>query len=57
MAKRKTIDEKQVDIDSSKIEIVNIEYPPAREGGKIVGEGAEAVPELVRLLREEAKVV
>ena len=57
MAKRKTINEKQVDINSSKIEIVNIEYPPAREGGKIVGEGAEAVPELVRLLREEAKVV
>ena len=25
--------------------------------GKIVGEGAEAVPELVRLLKEEAKVL
>ena len=57
MAKRKTIDEKQIEMDSPKIEIVNIEYPPAREGGKIVGEGADAVPELVRLLREEAKVI
>jgi len=57
MAKRKPIQEKQVEIDSPKIQIVNIEYPPAREGGKIVGEGADAVPELVRLLREEAKAV
>jgi electron transfer flavoprotein beta subunit len=57
MAKRKTIDEKQVEIESPKIEIKNIEYPPAREGGKIVGEGVDAVPELVRLLREEAKVI
>jgi electron transfer flavoprotein beta subunit len=31
--------------------------PPERSGGRIVGEGAEAVPELVRLLRTEAKVV
>jgi electron transfer flavoprotein beta subunit len=36
---------------------VNIEYPPTRKGGKIVGQGADAVPELVRLLREEAKAV
>ncbi|UCE06665.1 MAG: electron transfer flavoprotein subunit beta/FixA family protein [bacterium] len=57
MAKKKTIQEKQVEIDSPKIEIVNIEYPPTRKGGKIVGEGVDAVPELVRLLREEAKAV
>jgi electron transfer flavoprotein beta subunit len=32
--------------------------PPAeRPPGRIVGEGADAVPELVRLLREEAKVL
>ena len=57
MAKRKPIQEKEVEIDSPKIQIVNIEYPPTREGGKIVGEGVDAVPELVRLLREEAKAV
>jgi len=28
-----------------------------RPPGKIVGTGAEAVPELLRLLREEAKVI
>ncbi len=57
MAKKKTILEKQVAIDPPKIQIVNIEYPPTRKGGKIVGQGVDAVPELVRLLREEAKAV
>ena len=31
--------------------------PPERTGGRIVGEGVDAVPELVRLLRTEAKVL
>lgn len=57
MAKKKTIQQKQIDIASPKIEIVNVAYPPTRAGGKIVGQGVDAVPELVRLLREEAKVV
>lgn len=57
MAKKKIIQEKQVSIDPPKIQIVNIEYPPTRKGGKIVGQGVDAVPELVRLLREEAKAI
>jgi electron transfer flavoprotein beta subunit len=31
--------------------------PPERSAGRIVGEGADAVPELVRLLQHEAKVL
>ena len=57
MAKKKTIAEKQVALDSAKIKIINIEYPPTRKAGKIVGEGADAVPELVNLLRNEAKAI
>ncbi len=57
MAKRKQIEEKQIPLEEPAVEIVKFEYPPAREGGKIVGEGAEAVPELVRLLHDEAKVI
>jgi hypothetical protein len=34
-----------------------MEKPPAKPGGKIVGTDAGAVPELVRLLHEEAKVI
>ena len=39
------------------MEILRLEMPPERPPGKIVGKGVEAVPELVRLLKEEAKVL
>jgi len=39
------------------IEVVALTLPPERKEGKIVGEGVAAIPELVRLLREEAKVL
>jgi hypothetical protein len=31
--------------------------PAERQAGRIIGEGAAVVPELVRLLRDEAKVL
>jgi electron transfer flavoprotein beta subunit len=31
--------------------------PPERAAGRILGEGPDAVPELVRLLQTEAKVL
>ena len=34
-----------------------LELPAARGAGRIVGQGAAAVPDLVRALREEAKVI
>lgn len=39
------------------VEVLEMKYPPDRPEGKIVGEGPEAVPELVRLLKEEAKIL
>jgi electron transfer flavoprotein beta subunit len=39
------------------LKVLSMELPPPREGGKIVGEGVEAVGELVKLLQDEAKVV
>jgi len=40
------------------IEIVGVDIPPGRQAGKIIAGGpAEAAKELVRLLREEAKVI
>jgi electron transfer flavoprotein beta subunit len=56
-AKRIPIEEKTIDLPPDNIEILEINYPPQKPAGKIVGEGSEAVPELVRLLREEAKVI
>lgn len=41
----------------SRVEVVKMEYPLQRPAGRIVGKGVEAVPELVKLLREEAKII
>ncbi len=56
-AKRKPLEQKKADGGEGRIRISKLEYPPERAEGRIVGEGADAVPELVRLLREEAKVL
>ncbi|MBN1154664.1 electron transfer flavoprotein subunit beta/FixA family protein [candidate division KSB1 bacterium] len=56
MAKKKSVDLREGKADESKIVVTGYQYPPERKGGKIVGKGQEAVPELIRLLREEAKV-
>jgi electron transfer flavoprotein beta subunit len=56
-AKRKPLAEKEADAGASRIQIRSLAEPPERPDGRIVGEGAEAVQELVRLLREEAKVL
>jgi electron transfer flavoprotein beta subunit len=56
-AKKKPIDEKPAALGEPNLEVVSLALPPARSAGRIVGKGVEAVPELVRLLREEAKVI
>jgi electron transfer flavoprotein beta subunit len=56
-AKKKPIKEQPVVTGDSAIEIVALELPPPRKAGRVVGEGAAAVPELVRALREEAQVI
>jgi electron transfer flavoprotein beta subunit len=56
-AKRKPIEERQVPTAPSKVEVRAMKKPAAKNPGKIVGTDAAAVPELVRLLREEAKVI
>ena len=56
-AKKKPLEVKPVQPGTGALEIVALTPPPERKEGKIVGEGAGAVGELVRLLREEAKVL
>ena len=56
-AKKKPISEVDAVETDPVVEVVELIYPPSRPEGKIVGEGTEAVPELIRLLREEAKVL
>ena len=56
-AKKKPLEQKDAVVAESRLTVERLEYPPARVEGRIVGEGAAAVPELVRLLREEANVL
>ena len=56
-AKKKPIEERPAQLGDPVLEIVALALPPERKAGRIVGEGVAAVPELVRLLREEAKVI
>jgi electron transfer flavoprotein beta subunit len=56
-AKKKPLDVKPTSLGTGGLEIIALTPPPERKAGKIVGEGAAAVVELVRLLREEAKVL
>jgi electron transfer flavoprotein beta subunit len=52
------IDPATVGAEGAKLVVVNIEPPAARPPGKLIpGDAATAAKELVRLLREEAKVV
>jgi electron transfer flavoprotein beta subunit len=56
-AKRKPMAEKEAQGGEVRLVLKKLSYPPQRPAGRVVGEGPDAVPELVRLLREEAKAL
>jgi electron transfer flavoprotein beta subunit len=56
-AKKKTIEEARVELEPSATRVVKLELPPRRKEGRIVGEGAAAVPALLEALRTEARVL
>jgi electron transfer flavoprotein beta subunit len=56
-ATKKPLDEKPAQLGEPRLQVESLSYPPERSAGRIVGQGPDAVPELVRLLREEAKVI
>lgn len=56
-AKTKPIIEQVPSVVPMKVETQRIQKPPAKQPGKVVGTDISAVTELVRLLREEAKVL
>jgi electron transfer flavoprotein beta subunit len=56
-AKKKPLEIKPAQLGSARLMVTKIELPADRPPGRIVGEGADAVPELVRLLHDEAKVL
>lgn len=56
-AKKKLIESRPAALGAARVTIERMELPPERAGGRIVGEGPDAVPELVRLLLDEAKAL
>src|SRR6185295_6158776 len=50
-AKKKPLEIKPATLGTAGFEVVGLELPPERQPGRIVGEGADAVPELVSLLQ------
>ncbi len=56
-AKKKVIEEKPAATAANFVDVVTMKRPAPKQAGKIVGTDATAVPELIRLLHEEAKVI
>ena len=56
-AKKKSIEKREAPSVEAHLEVVRMTPPPERPAGRIVGEGVDAVPELIRALQEEAKVI
>ena len=56
-AKKKPLESKPAQLGAVRVTISRMELPPERPAGRILGEGTAAIPELVRLLQNEAKVL
>jgi electron transfer flavoprotein beta subunit len=56
-AKKKPLEVRPAQLAPPLITVRKLELPAERKAGRIVGEGAAAVPELVKLLQTEAKVL
>jgi len=56
-AKKKPIEIKPAALGEARVAVTTLALPADRKAGRIVGEGPDAVGELVRLLRTEAKVL
>jgi electron transfer flavoprotein beta subunit len=56
-AKKKPLETKPAQLGPVRVTVKKMELPPERPAGRIIGEGAAAIPELIRLLQTEAKVL
>ena len=56
-AKKKPLETRAAQLGTVRVTVKSMELPPERPPGRIIGQGAAAVPELVRLLQNDAKVL
>ena len=56
-AKKKPLESKPAQLGAIRVTAQKAELPPERPAGRILGEGVAAIPELIKLLQTEAKVL
>jgi electron transfer flavoprotein beta subunit len=56
-AKKKSLETKPAQLGPVRVTVKSMALPPDRPPGRIIGQGVAAVPELVRVLQNEAKVL
>ncbi len=56
-ARKKPITVKEPQQFPGILETISVQNPPPRPPGRVIGKGVDAVPVLVRVLHEEAKVI
>ena len=56
-AKKKPLETKPAQLGSVRVTVKSMDLPAERPAGRIIGNGKAAVPELIRLLQTEAKVL
>jgi electron transfer flavoprotein beta subunit len=56
-AKKKPLETRPAQLGEARLTVEKLELPPERAAGRILGTGPEAVMDLVRVLRDEAKVI
>jgi electron transfer flavoprotein beta subunit len=56
-AKKKPLEIKPAQLGDVRVKVKSMALPPDRPPGRIIGDGVAAVPELIRLLQTEAKVL
>ena len=56
-AKKKPLEVRNAEAGDLQVQTTAMSLPPERAAGRILGDNADAVPELVRLLQTEAKVL
>ena len=56
-AKKKPLESRPAQLGAIRVTVQKVELPPERPAGRILGEGVAAIPELVKLLQNEAKVL
>ena len=56
-AKKKPLESKPAQLGPVRVAVKGMALPPDRPPGRIIGEGTAAIPELVKLLQTEAKVL